>query len=557
MSRGARPPRPWAGAVASSIWWVGPILLALLIVVPRLLSPQFGLLDDARTLTTSRAITSGSWDMTWDAVAGRFRPAYWLYPALIYLLAGQNAGAFFAGNALLFAGATAALIRLVRIRGGSRLEAGLVGTTFALASPAIEATYTLSKAETLQVVFLALALVGAEGLADPANRRRRWGSGALTSIALLGALLTKETTLVLPPILALWTFLAWLRRSLPGGAERLRSRALFLSLSLGAAVIYLGWRGAALGAGLGFGEGTYASRYDLSPENLVASAVRVSGWLLRDFPYLVPLGLIGLWLIGRRRDAEGIGAHLEDAIWVAGWGAVFLPWPSTTECHLLPASIGCALLAGRLAALTVKRLGSLAGPGRRIALGALGLAVVGVVLTLPNNWTSARVQLAVDAANGEAIEYVVQSLPAGAHLVVNLQEPREYYEILGIYLSDLYGRGDLVIDYYRSQGLSAVGSNGAPTYVLSPFVFGKPYFTVRVGVGETDSVAWNESLLAAEGERLGPEFETLHEFRRVSIDLPAAICPILRRSAYCEESRAVFNAGVFIYGWRLYRMDPA
>jgi hypothetical protein len=522
-----------------------------------MLSPQFGLLDDARTLTTSRAITNGSWDMTWDITAGRFRPAYWLYPALVYLLAGRNAAAFFAGNALLFAGTTAALLRLVRLRGGTRLEAGLVGAAFALAGPAIEATYTLSKAETLQVVFLALALIGAEGLADPTNRRRRWGSGALTSIALLGSLLTKETTLVLVPILALWVVLAWLRRSMPGGKGRLRSRALFFSLSLGAAAIYLAGRGAVLGAGLGFAEGTYASRYDLSPGNLLTSAVRVSGWLLRDFPYLIPLALIGLWLILRRRDAEGIGADLEDVIWVAGWSAVFLPWPSTTECHLLPASIGCVLLGGRLTALAVNRLGSLVGPGRRMAQGALGLAMVGMVLTLPNNWTSARVQLAVDAANMGAIEHVVRSLPVGAHLVVNLQEPREYYEILGIYLTDLYGRGDLVIDYYRSQDLMAEGENGAPVYVLSPFVFGRPYFTVRVGVGEADTVAWNASLLETEGERLHPEFETREELRRLNIDLPAAICPILRRSVYCEESRAVFSTGVFIYGWRLYREAPA
>src|SRR3972149_3643894 len=120
MSAGGVARRCGGRSLAHAAWWAGPVLISLAVILPRLLSAQFGLLDDARTLVTARDITSGSWDMSWDIEAGRFRPGYWLFPALLYALVGQNPVGFFAGNAALFAGTTAALVWLAPLRGGGR-----------------------------------------------------------------------------------------------------------------------------------------------------------------------------------------------------------------------------------------------------------------------------------------------------------------------------------------------------------------------------------------------------------------------------------------------------
>jgi hypothetical protein len=49
-----------------------PVFIAILVMLPRLLSPQFGLLDDGRGLVTlDRFINHGIWDMSVDIMEGR------------------------------------------------------------------------------------------------------------------------------------------------------------------------------------------------------------------------------------------------------------------------------------------------------------------------------------------------------------------------------------------------------------------------------------------------------------------------------------------------------
>ena len=59
--------------------WVAPVVLADLVMIPRLASPQFGLLDDGLTLQTGRQVV-GHWSRALHLVpeTGRFVPAYWL-----------------------------------------------------------------------------------------------------------------------------------------------------------------------------------------------------------------------------------------------------------------------------------------------------------------------------------------------------------------------------------------------------------------------------------------------------------------------------------------------
>ncbi len=145
-----------------SLSWVvmfSPVLVGLLLMVPRLVSPQFGLFDDGTTILNARAIVAGTWNPGVEAVTGRYRPVYWLYYALIYRFAGERPFFFFLANAALLAVTIVGLIYLVRLAGGSRLHAWISGMFFAFSGPVVENYYTLSKSEALQVLFLVFSVI--------------------------------------------------------------------------------------------------------------------------------------------------------------------------------------------------------------------------------------------------------------------------------------------------------------------------------------------------------------------------------------------------------------
>ena len=59
--------------------WFAPTGLAGLVMLPRLASARFGLLDDGLTLQTGREVV-GRWASVLDRIpeTGRFFPAYWV-----------------------------------------------------------------------------------------------------------------------------------------------------------------------------------------------------------------------------------------------------------------------------------------------------------------------------------------------------------------------------------------------------------------------------------------------------------------------------------------------
>ena len=104
---------PWV------VLWVAPLALAVIVMLPRLASPQLGLLDDGLTLHTGREL-SGRWGsvLTLIPETGRFFPASWLVHCVVFIVAGARPLALFTFNVLLLAGLLAVLWRLVRWSGG-------------------------------------------------------------------------------------------------------------------------------------------------------------------------------------------------------------------------------------------------------------------------------------------------------------------------------------------------------------------------------------------------------------------------------------------------------
>ncbi|MCX8025381.1 MAG: hypothetical protein N3A60_09275, partial [Thermanaerothrix sp.] len=162
-----------------------------------------------------------------------------------------------------------------------------------------------------------------------------------------------------------------------------------------------------------------------------------------------------------------------------------------------------------------------------------------------------RIQLAVDSANREALAYVAAHLPHNATLLINIQDPNEYYEQIGLHLRAHYQRADLNLQVFR-PGMTCA----APCYVLSPFIVHQPRLSVRLGVYEPTQAQWNATLdamlTAQEGPIARPQAKFEQHLRLFNVNWPRALCVVLPHLNYCAQPEPFLDRREFAYGWRLY-----
>ena len=122
-----------------------PLILCVLLMLPRLLSPQFGLFDDGKTIIAAKEMAKNLSYFTFEADEGRFRPIYWLYFSTLNWIFGENPFWFFLGNTVLLVIATWLLMVFTQMVTGRRTQTWIAGLFFVLSGPVIENYYTLSK----------------------------------------------------------------------------------------------------------------------------------------------------------------------------------------------------------------------------------------------------------------------------------------------------------------------------------------------------------------------------------------------------------------------------
>jgi hypothetical protein len=529
-----------------------PVALALVVLIPRLFSAQFGLLDDGYTLSVVRQVAGGNLGILWESGAARSRPIYWLYFTLLYKLAGPNPFWFFVGNALLFAAATACLVYLVRAHGASPRRSFVTGLLFVLAGPVVESYLTLSKPEPLQILLMMSAVVLVFGSSRSSGLLFRLGGVVVGACLLLLADLTKETTLALIPISAAWLLGAWFRRRGRPGREEVRPAASLLAAAAlsGLAFLALRYRFSTLG----LPEDAYAGNYLLDPERLIASAVRWGGWLLRDFSYLGLVVLAAALLPQVRRRAIADSGILASLVWIGGWVAVYLPWVFTVEYYLLPVALGAAVAGGCLMDGILAGLRSLRPWARPAVALCLGLGALLFVFSVGNNLSNARQQLMIDAANEEALRWIGTSLPESSRLLVNLQFPGEYVEEIRLHLSYVWDRPDIRVEPVQMDRLPAAGEEDSPSYLLESIVVNQPLLTVRSGAIEVSVREWNrmlEEYVAGSGVLVT---RVEREMPLNSLNFVRFLCPVLSSRGFCETDEPIIDRRVYTYGWELYRI---
>lgn len=535
---------------------LAPVALALLVMLPRLASPQFGLLDDGLTLQTGREVV-GRW---WSVVhlipeTGRFFPAYWMVYAAIVGVVGARPRAFFAVNVLLLAGLLTILVRLVRWCGGTRLQASVAAVLFAVSGPAVETFYTLSKAEALQMTWIGISLLATAAAAVQQWWARKAGLAALAAAALLLAHTTKETSVVLIPVSLGWLAIERWRREAEARAQFAKT---YVVINMLAALAFAGLRW--YYAPLGLAEGTYTRAYSLDAGTVGSALFRIFAWLLRDFTFLPPLlavavlSLLGVGVANGRSASRRLVPYA--GLWMGGWLAVYLPWPVTFQYHLLPFALGAAVVGGAI----VGDLCGLRSHGpwlQRTSRACSLLVATGLLwsLTIVNAVADARVQLAVDRANADLVSFLA-GLPSGSHVLVNTAYVNEHVFELPLHLSELKRRPDIVVEH-----VSRFAQDPPPrvdVFVATPEMANQPVPTVRIGLDEPGVRHVNAMLgvvLSGRGELV---YRAGERSRVLELGVHRLLCRVgmipPADATYCPTDRGVIYWRTFVYGWQVHRL---
>lgn len=528
--------------------WLAPVGLAGLVMLPRLASPQFGFLDDGLTLETGRLV-AGHWSATLhlNPETGRFVPAYWLVYSAIAAAVGARPLAFFLINSAILAGLLAMLARLVRGSGKTPGQAAVAMVVFAACGPTIESVYTLSKPEPLQLLWMAGALVATAAAVEAAFARRAALIALAASLSFL-AYTTKETTVVLIPIALGWLAVEWTS----GETSRSRRFALaYGAINLAAAAAYLALR--AHYAPLGLAEGSYTRAYTLEWRVVAPALFRIAAWLLRDFLFLLPLlaFIAAGRFVSRVRWSRPVRYA---AVWMAGWLAIFLPWPATFEYYLLPFAFGAAAAAGLVAGDCWSARGRPQPASRRwLAWSALAAGGLFWLVTMVNAVSDAKVQLTVDRANAALVDFLA-GLPVGSRVVLNTTM-NEYHLELPRHLVEIKGRADIALEPPGRE--AADGRAPADTFVITAELADRPSPTVRLALDEAGVGRDHARLGRLLGAPTEPVYRDVRHARLVEVGIHRWLCrltaPPLFDPTFCPGGRAVLDRRLFSYGWQVHR----
>jgi hypothetical protein len=536
--------RAW---LALNWWWLVPVLLALVLMLPRMSSAQFGLEDDGASIAKAQQMLDGTWSPSDDLGAGRFRPLYWLSFGLVYGLAGQRPFWFFFYNTLLLAAIALLIMHLMRRHAARKVQACLAGVLFVLSGPVIESFYTLTKIEPLQVLLILSAIALALRAADSRNLARTVLTTALAWLAAFLAFLCKETTLVMIPIILVWLGAAWIfkaPRAQKTGLGVLLAAFLAASLAFWLARIHYV---VPHGPGYPLDTGGYASQYRLSLDQISLTAFRWGGWMIRDFPYLLPCLLLLGWQLIRTRTHPQAALLFASAVWMAGWAAIFMPWIFTVEYYMLPFAAGCPLFCGLLMGDMIELVRSPAHAERSWGRATLALAALLFLTSLPSNYSNGRLQMTIDLQNAKLMDTLAATVPPNGRVLVNLSADNSYVKNVDLHLRNVRGRTDLTVLPFSAE-------DARPgDYVIAFTLQNQPMFFVRLGTEEHSAWQRNARLQEFLGADLRPIYSAVATYRQFNVNMVRLACLVVQLD-FCAESIPTIDTRPLTYGGEIYQV---
>jgi hypothetical protein len=525
-----------------------PLIFAVLIMTPRLISAQFGMFDDGAILLNVQNILQGDLSMSNDQQAGRFRHFYWAYYTLIFSLVGMNPFWFYIGHLILLLILLTQIRLLMKNMGATPLQSLIASLVFLFSMPIIENFYTLSKGEPLQLIFLLAAILNFQKL----NPEKAVWRAFLISLCLLSAIFVKETAITMAPLALFWLIYLFIWRKHIEKIEKQKA-AIFLLTAAAAVGTYLVlrqiWGTASLTGG------TYTERYSLTLQTILANSARWMTQLAFYFLYLIPIGLILVWMTFKKGvlksdKAQPINFWL---IWVSFWVISLIPWGYAEVYYLLPFSFGTALIIGLLSS---KIIALIKNYHRRVRLTTSSLVILAITLfatTLPTYRTHAKAQLAIDNANHQMLIFVKDNTPENGSVFIGLETEKEYVQNIEVFLTEHYGRKDISYDYVSVETLERLHWYHDGILIL-PFVENLPNLLPRTGVDENFTMTWVKIIMRTMDWRV-TEQQTFHNtFKLSNLNLPVIACPIKGDSGYCTMPDPLLDFRPFTYGWSIYKI---
>jgi hypothetical protein len=527
-----------------------PLVVAVLIMLPRLVSPQFGIMDDSLIYVEVQKILEGDLSMSYDLNAGRFRPLYWLYFTLIYIMAGSNPFWFFFGHLVLLLTLLFEIRLLMKALRAEEWQILLTSLVFLFSIPIIENFYTLSKGDPLSLIFILASLLCFEKLKSAGNTRDRWIFALMAFLDGLFAIWAKETAYIMAPITACWAGIVFLQRKKFSSRDKMAYMIFFICMaaSMGAFFIIRALFGAPPVSGGGF-----TARYDFTIESLMARIPRWITLFASYYHYLLPVAILIVVLIFIKRDVarEQKLPFFTWGVWLLAWIGALLPWEYARAYYLLSFSLGVSILIGLFAPYILDQVKYPSKSPRWITI---GLSVAGLLLflaSLTHYRTHARTQLIFDRMNQHMLETTVEITPPDGRVFVSLEERKEYVEGIEYFLVDYYGLTEIDYTYISVEILERLHwySGGV---VIMPTVNNMPSLLVRAGVDNEFTMLWNEIVLRNKGDRLIPVTEFRKEFRIINLNLPVVFCPLVGPRGFCENPDPFLDTRLFSYGWEIF-----
>jgi hypothetical protein len=541
----------WSSKITRWWWIIVPLLICLIIMLPRLLSPQFGLEDDGTTIMVAQQWTSGKLDLTPgpDLEAARFRPFYWGGLTLIYLLGGKSPIWYYLSNTLVLMLIAGSLAWLVRARGATKLQAGLTGILFAIAGPIIESFYTISKSEPLQVAWVVLSLLPVFG-AFPKSVNGKIVAFLTSTLALICASFSKETTLAMIPASLAWLFLEWLfnRKDRQG----LLATALYAGASLFAGVFFLVLSGLVLGGEL-IVHG-YAGHYNLDKGLILFMLNYWIGWFLRDFIGLFLCILLAIPLFRRSFKSADWELLFTSAVWMGVWVMVFLPLDRLIEYYLLPFSVGYAIFCGVVLGKALEERKQKSLPRRVILYSTLTCLALFLITTLTNNYSNGRIQLIMDRQDDRLYNYLLGITPAQDQLLVTASENAGILVDLNLNVKVLGNRPDIQVGPFKFQTPKPGHETEISYNLITAEIQNRPLYSVRLPDAAADQTG--QALLPFLGKDAQTVFISREQYHLFNFNLVKLLCPLVKDKplgwVYCQDNIGVVDTREYSHVWRIY-----
>jgi hypothetical protein len=540
------------------------IIVATGIMTPRLRAPNFGLLDDGVTIAVASSILqelkAGNWGaiLRLEAERGRFRPFYWLYYAIPYYISGPSASGFFVAQWLSLVLTAIVIFSAVEVVTKDPVAGILSSTFYMLSPPVIESYYTLSKPEPPLVLWIVLSLYLLWRSSEIRISERTRGRVliAVSTLFLTIAYLTKETALAVLLISALWTLRWFFLTRISQDHRPFEARYEYFIVNV--LLSFICWGARILSGTSGVSSGAESRQYRFVLEALYNSLFRHISWYIRDFLYLLPIIVFLTWLMlkaQKNRDSSKNLGIFDASIWIAGWTAIMLPWHSTLEYYLLPATIGSSMIAGIGVSEIIKHFRDLSNIVRTLACAVLLSVLFSGSIGLANGFTNGRIQIATDSVNTDLIDYLASNIPINGIIFINLPEPNEYMLEIGLHLAVFKQRPDILVHYFDS--LNVWSDLGA--FIVTPIMQNQPHPSVRIAVQEQGAKISNYELHKKVSDAAAPVYERVETVALFTVAVETVICPLLmyahaRDVVHCGVDRPLIDRRVFRYGWKVYRI---